>query len=61
MTPSKTEGSLTEFTLSAWNRFEMTGIVIPNGREESFPHVFFLGDRQIMNKVVMKNRYNTRG
>jgi hypothetical protein len=36
--------------------FEMTGIVIPNGREESFPHVFFLGDRQIMNKVIMKNR-----
>ena len=36
--------------------FEMTGIVIPNGREESFPHVFFLVERQIMNKVVMKNR-----
>ena len=36
--------------------FEMTGIVMPDGREESFPHVFFLGDRQIMNKVIMKNR-----
>jgi hypothetical protein len=43
------EGSLTSF--------EMTGIVIPSRREESFPSIFILvGERGLMNHFVVKAR-----